>query len=111
MNVITVDTTNQSDKVNRVKVYINGTQETSFEDSTYPSLNLETNANNSVKHWIGAKFDGSTIEHYYDGYLSYFHLVDGSALDPTNFGETKNNVFIPNNWWINIWNKWFQTRV
>ena len=74
----TVDTTQSTDPIELKYIY-NGTQETSFGTSTYPSLNLETNANNSVKHWIGAKFDGSTIEHYYDGYLSYFHLVDGSA--------------------------------
>ena len=38
--VLAVDTT-QGTEANRVKIYINGVQETSFSTETYPSLNLE----------------------------------------------------------------------
>ena len=32
---------------------------------------------------------------YFDGYLAETHLVTGSALTPSSFGETKNDIWIP----------------
>ena len=79
--VIAVDTTQGTD-TNRVKIYVNGVQETSFEFATYPSLNFDTSFNSAVSHFIGR--EGST---YFDGYLSEVVLIDGQQLDPTSFGE------------------------
>ena len=92
--VIAVDTTQGTDS-NRVKIYVNGVQETSFSTSSYPSQNYETAYwNNTNEHRIGMLQDNSAL--HYDGYISEFNFIDGSALDPTDFGETNDNgVWIP----------------
>jgi len=81
--VVAVDTTQSTDS-NRIKFYVNGTQQTSFVTSTYPSQNtdLEFNAthNNYISNWSGTS-------QYFDGYMAEVVLIDGQALDPTSFGE------------------------
>ena len=91
-----VDTT-QSTSTDRIKLYVNGTQETDLNDTSYPSENHETLWNHTNKHLIGARTDNSTptpIQRL-DGYLAEFNLIDGTALTPSSFGETKNGVWIP----------------
>jgi hypothetical protein len=81
--VLAVDTT-QGTASNRVKIYINGVQETSFSTETYPSENLDTSVNQS-----GAPTRvGAGTDLYFDGYMAETVLVDGSQLDPTSFGES-----------------------
>ena len=46
--VITFDTTQSTDS-NRVKIYINGVQETSFFTASYPSQNFETEVNDNTE--------------------------------------------------------------
>ena len=81
--VVAVDTT-QGTSTNRVKIYVNGVQETSFSTSDYPSSNYDTSVNNTVKHHIGVN---GGISSYTNAYLAEVCLVDGSALAPTSFGE------------------------
>ena len=50
--VCTVDTTNATAD-DRIKIYINGTEQTSYSSRTNPSLNLDTNVNNTVLHRLG----------------------------------------------------------
>ena len=93
--LIRVDTTN-STASERIKIYINGTLETSLATSTYPTQNLDLEWNTTNKHLIGARTDNSTptpIQRL-DGYLAEVNLVDGEALGPESFGETKNGVWI-----------------
>jgi hypothetical protein len=80
--VVAVDTT-QSTASDRVKVYINGEQLTSFSPSNYPSQNKDTYVNQAVEHNIGRL---QTTEA--DFYLADVHFIDGQALAPTDFGET-----------------------
>jgi len=82
--VVAVDTTNATAD-DRIKIYINGTQETSFSSRTNPSLNLDTGLNNTVSHAIGRS--ESNASRYYNGYMAEVVLIDGQALDPTSFGE------------------------
>jgi len=83
--VLSVDTT-QATEADRVKLYINGTQETSFATATYPSQNLIFYLNaNSVLNYIGQEGNSSD---YWDGLMSYFSVVDGTAYDASYFGET-----------------------
>lgn len=77
--VCAVDTT-QATSSNRVKLYVNGVQITSFSTATYPSLNATTDWNTNKLTYIGAPT-------YFDGYLTEFHSIDGQALDPSSFGE------------------------
>jgi len=80
--VLAIDTT-QGTASNRVKIYINGVQETSFSSSTYPSQDQDLGLNNNVAHNFGG-VDGSNFPSHY---LCETVLVDGQQLDPTSFGE------------------------
>jgi hypothetical protein len=82
--VVAFDTT-QGTESNRVKIYVNGTQETSFEIASYPSQNFDTNYNTvSLPQNIGKDWDSSN---YFDGSMAYVHFIDGTAYDATAFGE------------------------
>ena len=81
--VCAVDTT-QSTSSNRVKLYLNGSQITSFGTSNYPTQNYDCRLNNNIETFIG---QSSANNFYYDGYMTEFVFIDGQALDPTSFGE------------------------
>ena len=80
--VLAVDTT-QGTASNRVKLYVNGVQETSFSTETYPDQNHDTRGGQNI-HMIGSDWDPSN---YYFGYLAECAYVNGSQLAPTSFGE------------------------
>jgi hypothetical protein len=81
--VYEVDTSQSTDS-NRVKMYVNGVQETSFSTETYPSQNTDIRFNtNSLTQEIG-RANGTDYGSYY---LAEFVFVDGTALDQTSFGE------------------------
>jgi hypothetical protein len=81
--VVAVDTT-QSTASDRVKIYINGTQETSFTgSSSYPDEDLVTPVNDGVDHQIGYNAAASL-----DGYMAETYLIDGTAQAASAFGET-----------------------
>ena len=84
--VVAVDTT-QGTSSNRVKLYINGVQETSFSTATYPDQNFDTLVNfaNQI-NVIGRRNPYSDF--YFNGLISYAALVDGTQELPTIFGET-----------------------
>jgi hypothetical protein len=82
--VIVLDTT-QATNTNRLKIYINGVQVTSFSSSLYPSLNFDGSFNNNVAQYIGAWLN---VPAYFDGYLTEINFIDGQALTPSSFGET-----------------------
>jgi len=84
--VLAVDTT-QSTESNRLKIYINGLQETSFSTSNYPSLNADFNFANNIAHYIGRSGYSSGSNSYFDGYMAETVLVDGLQLAPTSLGE------------------------
>ena len=91
--VVAVDTT-QATSSNRLKVYVNGEQ-ISFSSVTYPSQNYEPFVNAAVGHSISSNNDSGGREKYFDGYLAEVNFIDGSALDPTSFGEAKEGIWIP----------------
>ena len=81
--VVAYDTT-QGTASNRVKIYVNGVQETSFTTANYPSLNFDGYINAAYTHYIGTE---AAVGSYFDGYMSEVCFIDGTALDPTSFGE------------------------
>ena len=83
--VVAVDTT-QATASNRVKIYINGVQETLDATNNYPSQNHDYAFNSTLVHNIGRREDLSSS--YHEGYLSHVIMVDGAALAPTVFGST-----------------------
>ena len=80
--VVAVDTT-QGTAANRIKLYVNGVQETSFSTENYPSQNYDTFLNVSNTLHIGS----SGSAEYMDGYLAETVFIDGTANAVTDFGE------------------------
>ena len=64
--VLAFDSTQATDS-NRVKLYVNGTQETSFSSATYPSLNQDGVVNSATTHYIA---QGGNSNDYFTGQLS-----------------------------------------
>ena len=87
--VLAVDTT-QGTAADRVKLYINGTQETSFSSTSYPSQNHDYAVNYSgYPMRIGADdSDGNGPYGFFDGLMSHVHFVDGTAYAASTFGST-----------------------
>ena len=71
---------------NRLRIYVNGTQETDIDVDSTPDVpeDYVTDFNNSSTINIARNLNDSS---YYDGYLAEMVLVDGSSLAPTSFGE------------------------
>ena len=88
------DSTN-STAGDRMRMYINGVEETSFSTDTNPTLNYDAMVNNTVIHNIGRQSWNNSG--YFDGYLSQTILADGQSYAPTVFGSTNaNGVWVPN---------------
>lgn len=94
--VYAVDTT-QSTASNRVKIYINGESQT-FTGTGFPDQDEDTFINHTVGHSIGSGNDSGGREIYFDGYLAEINMIDGTALDASSFGQTKNGIWIPKNY-------------
>jgi len=71
---------------NRMKIYINGVQETSFVTETYPSQDYAGYAFNNITHEIGQ--DVGNGSRFFSGSMSHYYGIDGLAYAPTVFGET-----------------------
>ena len=85
--VVAMDTT-QATASNRSRLYINGTEITSFASSTRPNQNQTFAINSTNQHQIGRNFDGTSQVNFMDGYLAEVNFVDGQALTPSSFGST-----------------------
>ena len=83
--IVAVDTTQATD-TNRVKIYINGVQSTSFSASTYPTQNTNCTLNVSGLEVNIARFNLVAFFQYFDGYLAEINFIDGQALTPSSFG-------------------------
>jgi len=89
--VFAVDTS-QGTASNRMKVYFNGTQDTGISGSgVNADSNFSYNKDGQVLYF--GRNTGASID--YDGYLAEFIFADGQQYEPTQFGETKNGVWIP----------------
>tara|TARA_R100001163_G_C5063572_1_gene200888 strand:+ start:31 stop:2421 length:2391 start_codon:yes stop_codon:yes gene_type:complete len=80
-----VDTT-QSTSTNRVKIYINGEQQTL--NGSYPSQNAETYVGSNNENRIGCQHDSAGNEAFLNGYMAELNYIDGSQLTPSDFAET-----------------------
>ena len=87
--VLAVDTT-QSTASNRIKLYVNGAQVTSFTTATYPAQNTNCSINNNIAQSIG--YSISNTAQYFDGYLAEVNFIDGQALTPSSFGSTNSTT-------------------
>jgi hypothetical protein len=78
--VLQVDTT-QATNTNRVKLYVNGVQQTI--SGTYPAQNYNCQLNTTTSQNIGRPTTGT-----FNGYMAEYNFIDGQALTPSDFGET-----------------------
>lgn len=79
----------QSTAADRLRIYVNGVQETSFDTATYLNQNDDNiNWNSNVPQVIGAQLSSGTSERFQNGYITNFVNIDGQSLAPTSFGET-----------------------
>ena len=91
--VVTLDTT-QATEADRLKIYVNGVQQTAFSTSSYPSQNAEVKFADDNIHYIGQSDSGS----YFDGCMSHFHFVTNTAYAASTFGSTDS---VTGEWKIN----------
>ena len=93
-NIIFRCDTTQSTASNRLKIYLNGSEITSFETDNRANLTQDGDfgISSNVDHHIGAN---QTPGNYLGGYLAEYNFTDGVSNEPTAFGETKNGVWIP----------------
>tara|TARA_R110001583_G_scaffold20436_5_gene78812 strand:+ start:6571 stop:8895 length:2325 start_codon:yes stop_codon:yes gene_type:complete len=92
--VFAVDTTQGTDS-NRLKLYVNGVQETSFSAASYPAQNYDGFVNSTKEHHVGTAFTSAST-YSLGGQLAEVNFVDGSQLAPSSFGETNSDT----NQWI-----------
>ena len=84
-HILVVYDSGNSTEAHRLRIYVNGTEESSFSTTDYPALNADSDLNVSGSNIeIGRQANGSQ---FFDGYMAEVVLIDGQALDPTSFGE------------------------
>jgi len=101
--VVAIDVT-QGTASNKIKLYVNGVQETDLSASTYPddvNLVIGDNSNHTRERigdyqaaYLPNTATGGSASNRVNGYLCDFHHVDGQQLAPTSFGEFKNGIWI-----------------
>ena len=69
------------------KMYVNGVETTNGTSTQY-SQNQANLWNSAIAHYIGQ--NGASAS-YYNGLISYFAFVDGTAYDQSYFGETESS--------------------
>ena len=89
--VVQIDTTHGSPD-NRMRIYVNGVEETSFSSRTNPSTNHDT-AVNQTNTRIGFQNN----QYYFDGYLAETVFLDGLDHGASFFGEFDDDtgIWIP----------------
>jgi len=90
--VVACDTT-QTDASDKVKLYVNGVEESLSLANTI-NTDYQTSFSSNVEHYIGATKSGSNIIRHFDGYLAEVYFIDGQALAASDFGEYDSD----NNW-------------
>jgi hypothetical protein len=85
-HIVAVLDTTQLTSSNRMKLYVNGVQETVFTTETYPSQDADANV--SGTHTVGSYYNGSSASNYLNGVLTHVHFTDGYAYDASDFGQT-----------------------
>ena len=73
----------QSTATDRIKLYVNGVQQT-FSAYSAPTQNQDSPFSSASAHYIGKHASSSTYSNFY---LADVHFIDGQALAATDFGE------------------------
>ena len=89
--VVAFDTT-QATLSDRIKMYVNGSQVTSFSSSSYVTQDFQSAINSAVQHNIGSLLP--YLGRYFSGYIAEVNFVDGQALTPSSFGTRDINTYL-----------------
>jgi len=69
---------------NRMRIYVNGVEETAFATDTNPDQNQDSQFNvDGDTHYIGRESGGN----YFDGYIAEYVFIDGTVYAASDFGE------------------------
>ena len=82
----------QASNSNKIKIYVNGELQSATYSQTGSAVTAHRLVSNGTLSNIGQSFNNTN---FYDGYLSDIYFIDGTALDPTSFGEEKDGTWIP----------------
>jgi len=85
--VLAYDTT-QSAENDRIKLWINNEEVTSWEQFDRASSGFGTLWSSAMEHRIGTQNANNGTNYYFDGSMSHVHLTYGTAYTPSAFGET-----------------------
>jgi len=90
--VVAWDTT-QGTAADRVNMYVNGSKVTAFGTESYPSADATVALMAATENRIGMQSwnDNNVL----GGYLAETYGIDGTMYAASDFGETKNGVWIP----------------
>jgi len=86
---VSVDTT-QATTANRILVYVNGSQVTSFSTTNYYSLNDNIRINAPAYPSQMMAYSAGSV--YTDGYLTDVNFIDGQGLSASSFGATNSTT-------------------
>ena len=87
--VIALDTA-QATAANRLKLYVNGVEETAFDTDNRSSISQDSDMgyNSNGIHTIGGYQSSGSANAGFDGIMSHVHFTDGYAYTPSSFGST-----------------------
>ena len=87
--------TGAASATDRMKLYINGVEETSFSADSRSTLSSSSSmpVNSTMLHTIGRY--AYSASGYMDGYIAEVNFIDGQALGPDSFGEFKYGSWKP----------------
>ena len=95
-HIVLVYDSGNSTAGNRMRMYVNGTEVTSFGTDNNPSSGANSFFNKSGESLHFGRTSYSGGGNYFSGYLAEVVMCDGQALDPTSFGEFDSDS--PNIW-------------
>jgi hypothetical protein len=86
MHIVFVVDTSNATSTERLRLYVNGSRITVFSTINYPAQNFDcVYFNTTAKHFISSSQRQPSW--LLNGYLADIHFCDGTAYDPTSFGE------------------------
>lgn len=109
---VVLSVSNALSGTDKVRLWVNGSQITDFQNDnraswpTAPAASFSSKFNSAALHSLGG---GASITNYFDGYMAETYFVDGQALTADSFGQvsTITGTWVPKKWGGNFGNNGF----
>jgi hypothetical protein len=92
-HIVVAYDSHQATAADRIKIYVNGEQETDFDTANYPVQNLGCRMGTTDTQDMGKNAYNQGLMS--DFYITEVNYISGSQLAPTSFGEFKSDTWIP----------------